>query len=710
MTTTKNISSNQLSLALKYARYGLHVLPVYGFTKDGYCACEAGKDCKRPGKHPRTRNGVQDATTDPSQIKKWWEKWPYANIGLAAGKVSDIIVLDIDPRHNGTKTLEELEATLGPLPRTMTSHTGGGGEHQFFKYPPFKVKSDTAGKVFGPGVDLISDGSFVVAPRSRHVSGQRYSWSKGPDPLTLPQEWEEHLRACTKSSRKLKEPSDGLIPEGQRNNHLTSLAGTLWRGGASRDALLAALLAENDAQCSPPLDPEEVGNIAASVTKYAPGPSAENRSDPAEVLMRSVLDQWFAGGKHLMFAPDGQFWEFDVKLWHPVPDAWIKGKVLDAVQTGSNQTTASLINQTLALLKAKLAAKEDRLGFIADPPPVINCANGEVWIAEDGTVELQPHKPKSFLRHCLNVNYDPDAKSPMYDKALLEIFSVADDAEAMARHWNELAGYIIQPRRNIPMIGVLWGRGDNGKTVLIATVIRLLGEPLVCAQPIENFEKNRFAMGSLFGKYLFVDDDVRAGIKLPDGMLKTVSEAKTVTGELKFKPPFNFIVRTVPILLCNNVPSVADLSHGMLRRLMVIPFGRTFTEEDKDATLFERIWANELAGVLNRALQGLQRLVRREWQFDPPSDVKAATQRFIRDANPLPAFIEECCQVGSKHTCWMKDFYEAYCDWAGANGITLVQQQPTVRKNLEHMGYKITHGNKGSKCFGLRLKTAFERE
>jgi hypothetical protein len=414
----------------------------------------------------------------------------------------------------------------------MTSRTGGGGEHRFFKYPSFDVKSDTAGKVFGPGVDLISDDSFVVAPRSRHVSAQYYSWSKGPDPLPLPQKWIEHLEASTKPSRKRKEPSDGLILEGQRNNHLTSLAGKLWRGGISHEVLLAALLAENGAQCSPPLDSEEVEKIAASVTKYAPGVSAENRSDPAEVLMRSVLDQWFAGGKHLMFAPDGQFWEFDVKLWRPVSDAWIKGKILDAVQTGARQTTASLVSQTLALLKAKLATKEDRLGFIAEPPPVINCANGEVWIAKDGSAELRPHNPESFLWHCLNVNYDPDAKSPMYDKALLEIFSAADDAEAMASHWNELAGYIIQPRRNIPLIGILWGRGDNGKTKLNATVIQLLGEQLVCAQPIENFDKNRFAMGSLFGKYLFVDDDVSAGIKLP----RMVATAPCSTGG-RVSPP-----------------------------------------------------------------------------------------------------------------------------------------------------------------------------
>jgi hypothetical protein len=55
--------------------------------------------------------------------------------------------------------------------------------------------------------------------------------------------------------------------------------------------------------------------------------------------------------------------------------------------------------------------------------------------------------------------------------------------------------------------------------------------------------------------------------RLPDGLLKTISDAKTITGEVKFKPQFNFVVRTVPMLLCNNVPSIADLSYGMLRRI-----------------------------------------------------------------------------------------------------------------------------------------------
>jgi putative DNA primase/helicase len=222
------------------------------------------------------------------------------------------------------------------------------------------------------------------------------------------------------------------------------------------------------------------------------------------------------------------------------------------------QNTASLLRQVLTLLNAKLADETDRLGFLAEPLPVINCTNGELWLDERGKVKLQPHRPESYLRHCLDVAYDPEAECPEYDRAVKEIFAKTKKPKAMARHWNDLSGYLIQPSRKIPIILLLSGGGDNGKTKLITTVMRLLGTDLVHAQRVEDLNTNRFAIGSLFGKRLFVDDDVKQGAKLPDGTLKMISEEKLVSGELKYKETFNFMVRTVPVLLCNNTPSLAD--------------------------------------------------------------------------------------------------------------------------------------------------------
>ena len=623
-----------------------------------------------------------------------------------------ILVLDIDPRNNGEETLARLTKELGPLPDTITAITGGGGRHLIFKHPSFPVRKDTTGKLLGPGVDVLSDGCIMVAPPSRHASGKRYRWEEGksfrygqarraagdlvgsiaPETAASPFPMPRTAQA------------EGLVLEGSRNSYLTSIAGTMQRSGASPEALAAALAAENRVKCSPPLDTAEVEKIVASVTQY-PAPPIGDGADAAEGLMHLVLDRYFRGGKHLMLSTDGRFWHYEARLWRPVQDQWVAGKVLETIQGNpvKNQKTASVLSQVLTLLKAKLAAKDDLLGFVAEPAPVINCSNGELWIAQDGSVELRPHRPESYLRHCLDVAYDPDAPCPEYDRAVLEIFGKADNPKAMVRHWNELIGYLVQPRRNIPLIVILLGGGDNGKTVMIRTVVRLLGSQLVHAQRVEDLDKNRFAMGSLFGKLLFVDDDVRAGARLPDGVLKTISEAKEVTGELKYQPSFNFIVRTVPVLLCNNIPSLADLSHGMLRRLMVIPFNRRFTDQDRDPDLFERIWANELPGVLNRALRGYRRLLERGSKFKRPVAVKQATNRWLQQANPLPAFVEAHCLRQAEGRCLVKSFYAAYTTWTQEMGYTLTQTQQTVTRNLEHLGYTATRTNKGVAFIGLVL-------
>jgi putative DNA primase/helicase len=447
----------------------------------------------------------------------------------------------------------------------------------------------------------------------------------------------------------------------------------------------------------------EVQSIVASVRRYPAVPVDDG--DAAERLMQLTLDQHFHGGKHLMLSTDGRFWHYDGRLWRVVPDQWVSGKVLEIVQGNpvKQQKTASLLSQVLSLLKAKLAVKDDLLSFVATPPPVINCANGEVWIGPDGTVDLRRHRPESHLRHCLDVTYDPAATCPKYDRAVREIFAKGDKPTAMVRHWNELVGYIIQPKRNLPAIVILSGGGDNGKTVLIRTVTRLLGTDLVHAQRVEDLDKSRFAIGSLFGKYLFVDDDVRAGVRLPDGMLKTISEAKEVTGELKYQASFNFVVRTVPVLLCNNIPSVADLSHGMRRRLMVIPFDRTFSDDEKDPDLFERIWADELPGVLNQALAGYRRLLERGTKFKLPKAVKQANNVWLQQANPLPAFIESNCVNKAQGRCLVKDFYAHFSAWTKDMGYTLTQTQQTVTRNLAHLGYGTKKTNRGMAILGLVL-------
>jgi len=128
---------------------------------------------------------VHDAVRDPAAVRLYWARWPTANIGIATGSASDLVVLDVDPRNGGEEGRIELEARIGPLPDTPQVLTGGGGTHDYFSHPGSTVPNR---KNLGglPGVDLKGDGGYVVAPPSNHTSGCPYAWDAMFHPVEVP--------------------------------------------------------------------------------------------------------------------------------------------------------------------------------------------------------------------------------------------------------------------------------------------------------------------------------------------------------------------------------------------------------------------------------------------------------------------------------------------------------------------------------------------
>jgi hypothetical protein len=135
-----DVSAIVTDQALGYAARGWRVLPVHSI-RDGRCTCRH-PGCLTPGKHPIERGWQHRATTSGADIWEWWERWPYANVGIATGFESGIFVPDIDPDKGGGATLAALIAEHGPLPATRTHRTGSGGTHYLFSHPDFAVISN----------------------------------------------------------------------------------------------------------------------------------------------------------------------------------------------------------------------------------------------------------------------------------------------------------------------------------------------------------------------------------------------------------------------------------------------------------------------------------------------------------------------------------------------------------------------------------------
>ncbi len=182
-------ASALLAAALSYARRGWPVLPLHSI-RDGRCTCRK-PECDRPGKHPLGRfvpQGVKDATTDENTIRAWWASVPAANIGLATGAESGLVVLDVDPARGGEDSLNVLQREHGTLPETPKSRTGSGGAHFLLKHPGVAIRNRVN---LAAGLDVRGDGGYIVAPPSLHASGEQYAWLRSPDdtPLAEMPDW-----------------------------------------------------------------------------------------------------------------------------------------------------------------------------------------------------------------------------------------------------------------------------------------------------------------------------------------------------------------------------------------------------------------------------------------------------------------------------------------------------------------------------------------
>jgi len=197
-----------------------------------------------------------------AELAAWFRRWPDANIAVVTGEVSNLVVIDIDPAHDGENSLHELVERFGPLPATLVARTGGGGRHLYFTAPadgrpmPSRVG-------LRPGVDVRAEGGLIVVPPSVHPSGRRYAWET-PDapPAPMPHWLVQLLRGASQRRghplQHWRDLATGGVEQGARNSTIASFAGHLFWHGVDPEIVKELMLCWNRVRARPPLDDAEV--------------------------------------------------------------------------------------------------------------------------------------------------------------------------------------------------------------------------------------------------------------------------------------------------------------------------------------------------------------------------------------------------------------------------------------------------------------------
>jgi Bifunctional DNA primase/polymerase, N-terminal len=267
--------AQRVNYALGYSHYGARVFPCHYIMPDGQCSCGGSKcrdDSKGRGKHPLHSGWQAEATADRQRLLMIWSDSPFANIGIACGRASNLTVVDVDGEV-GLVQLSELESKYGALPDTPRCITGSGGCHLLFQFE----EGLTNAVRWAPGLDIRTEGGLIIGAGSRNAFGEYifeigYSLKDLPR-AKMPQWLIDEIRkgqggsanATNGNGTGFKVPEQPVHEGEGRNNFLYRAGRSLKAKQFGEKAVRSALEETNRASCRPPISDAELNAIIHNV-------------------------------------------------------------------------------------------------------------------------------------------------------------------------------------------------------------------------------------------------------------------------------------------------------------------------------------------------------------------------------------------------------------------------------------------------------------
>ena len=305
--------------------------------------------------------------------------------------------------------------------------------------------------------------------------------------------------------------------------------------------------------------------------------------------------------------------------------------------------------------------------------------------------KLIPHTPDIYTTNLLPYNYDPNALCPRFIQFLEEIF--LGDKEKI-EFIQEAVGYLFHKSIPTAAIFFLIGDGNNGKSVFINTTSNLVGKNNTSNVSFNKLS-NEYYVLDLYQKMINISGETPHGKQFNTDTLKQVVAGDWVTGRRPYMEPMKFRPYAKHYLAMNKAPVIMDNSHGMWRRIYIIPFPRTFTEAEMDRNLEDKLTL-ELSGIFNWALEGYNRLKKNGFSLKDVPSLNFAKQEYRNNVDTVRAFVAEKLIKSSDPADRMKfsDAYKQYISFCETEGRKDIEDKKSFKKILKELGFKIGNSSK----------------
>lgn len=362
------------------------------------------------------------------------------------------------------------------------------------------------------------------------------------------------------------------------------------------------------------------------------------------------------------------------------------------------------IEAMVALLRSEpgIARKPDTLD---QHPLLLPCRNGTLDLA---TGELLAPDPSHLLTKCLPVAYDPDAECPTWERFLNRIM---DGNLELIAFVQRLIGHALTGDATGKYMVFMYGpKGNNGKSTLVETVMRLLG-PYAIKSPTEMVMAKSYRGGGipndiarLRGVRFTVTNEVDEGATLSESVVKDLTGYDTLTARFMRAEFFDFTPTHKLWIYGNHKPEIRGTDAAIWDRVKLIPFDVEIPKEERDPDMPAKLSA-ELPGILAWAVRG--NLLWQRRGISAPSIVAAATGEYRTEQDIIGQFITECCDLDGTAQIGASALYQVYEAWSKQNGVR-PESGTKFGSDLARRGFSTARSRAGNMRRGLKLNAAGE--
>ena len=328
---------------------------------------------------------------------------------------------------------------------------------------------------------------------------------------------------------------------------------------------------------------------------------------------------------------------------------------------------------------------------------LINLNNGTLELSTDGR-RFREHRREDFLKYKLPFDYDEQATCPKFQAFLNEVLP----DNALQNILAEYIGYVfINPKTlKLEKVLLLYGSGANGKSVIFDIIQALLGRENISNFTLESLMG--YSRASISDKLLNYASEISDRLNVD--LFKQMVSGEPIEARQIYGEPHTIYNYAKLMFNCNELPNPGQHKDAFFRRFIIIPFEKKIEPENQDPELANKIIADELPGILNWALAGMDRLVQKK-AFTQSDKVDSLLHKYRKETDSVQVFLATNeIEPGTEKTRYLKDLYEAYRVCCKEEQLSILGKRKFSEQLQEH-GFTVKRINAGMVVLVDRAET-----